>query len=78
MHELGGFGGLVGTIILGPRLGFFDDDEATKNVRKKRMLETQMKNQKKFHKKSKKKISGLSSSFDKNGGLIVGRSCLLK
>ena len=55
MHELGGFGGLVGTIILGPRLGFFDDDEATKNVRKKRMLETQMKNQRKFHKKSKKK-----------------------
>ena len=28
VHELGGFGGLIGTIILGPRLGFFDEDEA--------------------------------------------------
>ena len=39
MHELGGFGGLVGTMILGPRLGFFDEDETAKNIRKKRQLE---------------------------------------
>ena len=42
MHELGGFGGLVGTMILGPRLGFFNDDEATKIIREKRKFETKL------------------------------------
>ena len=40
VHELGGFGGLVGTIILGPRIGFFDQDEDAKKIRKKRDLDT--------------------------------------
>jgi len=38
VHELGGFGGFIGTIILGPRLGFYDESEFTKNLRKKREI----------------------------------------
>ena len=34
VHELGGFGGLIGTIILGPRIGYFDEAEDTNKVRK--------------------------------------------
>ena len=28
VHELGGFGGFVGTMLLGPRLHIFDDERA--------------------------------------------------
>ena len=54
VHELGGFGGFIGTIILGPRLGFFDEGEVTKKIRKKRKLETQLRNQKRRRKAFKK------------------------
>ena len=36
VHELGGFGGLIGTMILGPRLGYFDDEAERKKIRRKR------------------------------------------
>lgn len=39
VHELGGFGGFIGTIILGPRIGFYDESQLlTKNLRKKREI----------------------------------------
>ena len=56
VHQLGGFGGLVGTIILGPRIGFFDEDEATKNIIKKRQMEAQKRNEKKEKKIKTKKL----------------------
>ena len=28
VHEVGGFGGFIGSIILGPRIGFFDETDA--------------------------------------------------
>ena len=36
VHELGGFGGLVGTMILGPRIGYFDEVEDANKIRRKR------------------------------------------
>lgn len=36
VHELGGFGGFIGTIILGPRIGFYDDKQKNADLKKKR------------------------------------------
>ena len=38
VHELGGFGGFVGTIILGPRIGFYDDNKKKEEAKKKRKI----------------------------------------
>ena len=36
VHEIGGFGGFVGTMILGPRLHFFNDEHEQKEEAKRR------------------------------------------
>ena len=36
VHELGGFGGFVGTMILGPRINFFDDEKLKEETKKRR------------------------------------------
>jgi len=38
VHMIGGFGGLIGTIILGPRIGIYQDKETLKNRKKIEMI----------------------------------------
>jgi len=47
VHELGGFGGFIGTIILGPRIGFCDDHQKNEELKKKRKFDDRRRKQRK-------------------------------
>ena len=38
VHLIGGFGGLIGTIILGPRIGIFEDMEDVKSRKRLELI----------------------------------------
>ena len=46
VHELGGFGGFIGTMILGPRINFFDDEKDKEENKKKRRREQEKRHMK--------------------------------
>ena len=62
VHELGGFGGFIGTIILKPRLGIFDESEDIINARKKRKLEIELRNKK----RKKKAFNAMKEKQERN------------
>ena len=55
VHLIGGFSGLIGTIILGPRIGIFEDSEYLKNRKKMEMVQKANKRMKSEIRKKKKK-----------------------
>ena len=68
VHLLGGFGALIGTYILGPRIGFFveNNEEASSKVRQKKLKkqrEKLRKARKIRQRRSTKMLNNLQRSF---------------
>ena len=73
VHMIGGFGGLIGTIILGPRIGIFQDSEYLKNRKKVEMIMKQNKRAAKYKNRKKqfmnRPLKELSTCIDPGDGI---------